>query len=580
MTPSYERDHRAGRRRRYRGRCGRAGAEGRRRAQRPAVGDAPGRLRLRRHRHRDRPAPAAHRPAAAARRAGSGPSSGRCTCRAPTSARRRSPPRCEQIDAVYAMVERYADDLVLVTSADGLDAVLAGAGPIGSLLGAEGGHCIDNSLGVLRAFYRLGVRYLTLTHNENTDWADSATDEPRHGGLTAFGREVVAEMNRLGHAGRPVARRRDDDARRARRHRRAGDLQPLLGPGGLRPPAQRARRRAHPAAGQRRGLHDHLRAVLRQPGHLRLGPGGARRRPSRPESTCGTWPRWTRSRRPTRLRRRRPPWTTWSPTSSTPGRSPASTTSVWAATTTASGFTAGRPGGRVRLPAAAGGAAGPALVRGRPAPADLGQSQPGAARRRGGRSGATGHRAPVRGHDRGPRPVSRRDCSRSSSGTPPTPSGPRPAGPTGSACWPGSEEDPRSPEPALVGQVRRATSRPLRVMLRLREGFGTDGGEAVRLQGLITAYRQVGADGLVLGFLNAHTEVDVEVVTALVGDGGVRLDVLPGGRLLHLGRPGLAGAAPAARSGRGAHRRLAARGHRGPGRPGRPGRARTRSPGR
>jgi membrane dipeptidase len=104
----------------------------------------------------------------------------------------------EQIDAVYTMVERYADDLVLVTSASGLDAVLAEGRAIGSLLGAEGGHSIDNSLGVLRSFYRLGVRYLTLTHNENTDWADSATDEPAHGGLTAFGREVVAEMNRLG----------------------------------------------------------------------------------------------------------------------------------------------------------------------------------------------------------------------------------------------------------------------------------------------------------------------------------------------------------------------------------------------
>jgi membrane dipeptidase len=105
---------------------------------------------------------------------------------------------CEQIDAVYTMVERYADDLSLVTTADGLDAVLARGGPVGSLLGAEGGHCIDNSLGVLRLYFRAGVRYLTLTHNENTDWADSATDEPRHGGLTAFGREVVAEMNRLG----------------------------------------------------------------------------------------------------------------------------------------------------------------------------------------------------------------------------------------------------------------------------------------------------------------------------------------------------------------------------------------------
>ena len=71
-------------------------------------------------------------------------------------------------------------------------------GPVASLIGAEGGHSIDNSLGTLRTLYRLGVRYLTLTHNENTDWADSATDEPRAGGLTEFGREVVREMNRLG----------------------------------------------------------------------------------------------------------------------------------------------------------------------------------------------------------------------------------------------------------------------------------------------------------------------------------------------------------------------------------------------
>jgi len=104
----------------------------------------------------------------------------------------------EQIDAVHEMVRRYPGDLVLVTAADGLDAALAGGDRIGSLLGAEGGHSINNSLGVLRAFYRLGVRYLTLTHNENTDWADSATDEPAHGGLTAFGRTVVTEMNRLG----------------------------------------------------------------------------------------------------------------------------------------------------------------------------------------------------------------------------------------------------------------------------------------------------------------------------------------------------------------------------------------------
>lgn len=107
----------------------------------------------------------------------------------------------EQIDAVCLMIERYPDRLQLVTTAAGLAQAVheAGAGgPIASLMGAEGGHSIDNSLGALRDLYRLGVRYLTLTHNDNTDWADAAVDEPVHGGLTAFGREVVREMNRLG----------------------------------------------------------------------------------------------------------------------------------------------------------------------------------------------------------------------------------------------------------------------------------------------------------------------------------------------------------------------------------------------
>ena len=103
----------------------------------------------------------------------------------------------EQIDAVHLLVQRYPDDLVLVTDAAGLDAALA-SGRIASLLGAEGGHSIDDSLGVLRMLHRLGVRYLTLTHNVSTAWADAATDVPRHGGLTRFGREVVAELNRLG----------------------------------------------------------------------------------------------------------------------------------------------------------------------------------------------------------------------------------------------------------------------------------------------------------------------------------------------------------------------------------------------
>jgi copper homeostasis protein len=75
-----------------------------------------------------------------------------------------------------------------------------------------------------------------------------------------------------------------------------------------------------------------------------------------------------------------------------------------------------------------------------------------------------------------------------------------------------------SPEPALVGQIRRVTSLPIRVMLRLREGFGTDGAEVARLKGLLSSYRLVGADGLVLGFLNAHTEIDADVVREIVGE--------------------------------------------------------------
>lgn len=104
----------------------------------------------------------------------------------------------EQIDVVHRLCAAYPDDLVLATDADAIERAATGDGPIASLLGAEGGHSIHNSLAVLRMLHTLGVRYLTLTHNENTDWADSATDEPRHGGLTAFGVEVVLEMNRLG----------------------------------------------------------------------------------------------------------------------------------------------------------------------------------------------------------------------------------------------------------------------------------------------------------------------------------------------------------------------------------------------
>ena len=103
----------------------------------------------------------------------------------------------EQIDFVRSMVARYPDHLLLATTADDVDEALR-TRRIASLMGAEGGHSIDSSLAVLRALYRLGVRYMTLTHNDNVPWADSATDVAAVGGLTEFGRDVVRQMNRLG----------------------------------------------------------------------------------------------------------------------------------------------------------------------------------------------------------------------------------------------------------------------------------------------------------------------------------------------------------------------------------------------
>lgn len=103
----------------------------------------------------------------------------------------------EQIDLVHVMVSRYPDDMAMASTAD--DVLRARkAGRIAALIGIEGGHQIDNSLPALRQMYALGARYMTLTHGQNNDWADSATDTPKHHGLTAFGRAVVHEMNRLG----------------------------------------------------------------------------------------------------------------------------------------------------------------------------------------------------------------------------------------------------------------------------------------------------------------------------------------------------------------------------------------------
>ena len=103
----------------------------------------------------------------------------------------------EQIDIAREVIAKYPDRLALALSASDIRRDFK-AGKIGSLLGLEGGHAIENSLGALRAYYDLGVRYMTLTHNVTLDWADAALDSAKHNGLTPFGDSVVREMNRLG----------------------------------------------------------------------------------------------------------------------------------------------------------------------------------------------------------------------------------------------------------------------------------------------------------------------------------------------------------------------------------------------
>jgi membrane dipeptidase len=103
----------------------------------------------------------------------------------------------EQIDVIYQTVRTYPDTFEMAFTADDIVRIHK-QGKIASLIGLEGGHSIDNSLGVLRCLYKLGARYMTLTHSDNLDWADSATDTPKLKGLSEFGEQVVLEMNRLG----------------------------------------------------------------------------------------------------------------------------------------------------------------------------------------------------------------------------------------------------------------------------------------------------------------------------------------------------------------------------------------------
>ncbi len=100
-------------------------------------------------------------------------------------------------DAMQSVLDAHPDQIELATTAADVERI-AGAGRIAAILSLEGGHQIDDDLGVLRMYHRLGVRSMTLTHFRNNDWADASTDTPRHNGLTDFGRQVVREMNRLG----------------------------------------------------------------------------------------------------------------------------------------------------------------------------------------------------------------------------------------------------------------------------------------------------------------------------------------------------------------------------------------------
>lgn len=103
----------------------------------------------------------------------------------------------EQIEFVHSMVKQYPETFELCLTTDDMEKAMA-KGKIASMIGMEGGHSIENSISVLQRLYKLGARYMTLTHSATLDWADSATDEAKHGGLTKFGEEIVLEMNRLG----------------------------------------------------------------------------------------------------------------------------------------------------------------------------------------------------------------------------------------------------------------------------------------------------------------------------------------------------------------------------------------------
>ena len=146
----------------------------------------------------------------------------------------------EQIELVKKMIARYPETFELALTADDIERI-HGEGKIASLIGVEGGHCIEESLAVLEKLYSLGARYMTLTHTDSLSWADSSTDEAKSERSHAVRRAGRSQDERARHDGRYVARFGQNDERRARCLRRAGDLLALVRLGRLRASAQRAR---------------------------------------------------------------------------------------------------------------------------------------------------------------------------------------------------------------------------------------------------------------------------------------------------------------------------------------------------
>ena len=160
----------------------------------------------------------------------------------------------EQIDVILRFIHDYPADFEFAGSVDDILRVRK-KGKIASLIGVEGGHSIDNSLGVLRDYYRLGVRYMTLTHSEDTDWADSSAGKGKNHGLTKFGEEVVAEMNRLGMLV-DLSHVSAETMRHALRVTSSADhLLALVGVRSVQPPAQRTRRRPETRYSEQRRRH-------------------------------------------------------------------------------------------------------------------------------------------------------------------------------------------------------------------------------------------------------------------------------------------------------------------------------------